>query len=99
MMDTSLSENIRTLRIQSGLNQVELAKRLNVTKQCISNWENDNVLPSVTMLNQIADFFGVTADRLLGREPGERLDLSGLSDEQITHIRFLVKDLRMANKT
>ncbi|MBE6529922.1 MAG: helix-turn-helix transcriptional regulator [Ruminococcaceae bacterium] len=97
-MDSSLSENIKYLRVQNGLNQVDLAKRLNVTKQCVSNWENDNVLPSVSMLNQIADFFGVSTDRLLGREAGERLDLSGLSDEQITHIRLLVKDLRAANR-
>lgn len=97
-MDSSLSENIKNLRTQNGLNQVELAKRLNVTKQCVSNWENDNVLPSVAMLNQIADFFGVSVDRLLGRESGEHLDLSGLSDEQITHIRLLVKDLRAANR-
>ncbi len=97
-MDFSLSENIKKLRVQNGLNQVGLAKQLNVSKQCVSNWENDNVLPSVTMLLQIADFFGVSTDQLLGRQSEQLLDISGLTDEQTTHIRLLTKDLTTANK-
>ena len=93
-----LNENIRKLRIQNGLNQVELAKKLNVSKQCVSNWENDNVLPSVTMLLQIADFFQVSADFLLGRSTAVCLDLDGLTEDQQSHIRMLVKDLQEANK-
>ena len=89
---------IKRLRIQNGLNQVELAKKLNVTKQCISNWENDNILPSVTMLVQLADFFGVTTDYLLGREMREVVAVDGLTDEQITHLRLLAKDLKTANR-
>ena len=97
-MDSLLSENIKNLRIQNGFNQVELAKRLNVSKQCVSNWENDNVLPSITMLVQIADFFGVSVDQLLGRESKQTIDISDLTDEQIVHLRALIKDLKNANK-
>ena len=42
-----LNENIKQLRLQNGLSQVEFAKIMGVTKQCVSNWENDNVLPSI----------------------------------------------------
>ena len=66
-----LNDNIRNLRIARGLNQVEFAKRLGVTKQCISNWENDNVVPSIEMLCKIADFFEVSTDYLLGRSDCE----------------------------
>ena len=52
-----LYENIRKYRRLKGLNQVELGQSLGVSKQCISNWENDNVLPSVEMLVRLADFF------------------------------------------
>ena len=52
-----LNENIKTLRISRNMNQVEFAKALCVTKQCVSNWENDNVVPSIDMLCKIADFF------------------------------------------
>ena len=55
-MKKALNENIKELRIQRGLNQVEFAQKMNVTKQCVSNWENDNVLPSIEMLLKMADF-------------------------------------------
>ena len=97
-MANILNENIRQLRVLNGLSQVDLAKRLNVSKQCVSNWENDNVLPSITMLNQLADFFGVSTDFLLGRTSMSTIDLAGLTDEQATHIRMLIADLRKANK-
>ena len=51
----SLNENIKRMRMARGMNQVEFAKLVGVTKQCVSNWENDNVVPSVEMLEKIAD--------------------------------------------
>ena len=96
-MAKTLNENIKQLRVQNGLNQVELGKRLNVSKQCVSNWENDNILPSITMLVRIADFFGVTTDFLLGKETPDAVSVDGLTEEQVTHLRMLVKDLREAN--
>ena len=52
-----LHYRIKDLRLSRGLNQVELAKELGVSKQCISNWENDNIQPSIDMLIKIASFF------------------------------------------
>ncbi|MDY5886413.1 MAG: helix-turn-helix transcriptional regulator, partial [Treponema sp.] len=40
-----LSEQIKNLRTAKGINQVELAKCLGVTKQSVSNWENENIMP------------------------------------------------------
>ena len=76
---------IKNLRLTKGLNQVQLADKLGVKKQSISNWENDNIMPSVDMLVKIADFFGVTTDYLLAREIQEpedpqNLDVTGLID-------------------
>lgn len=93
----SLNVNIKKLRLQLGINQIELAKMLKVSKQCVSNWENDNVLPSITMLIQLADFFGVSTDYLLGREITRTLDVSGLTEEQITHMQSVLQDLKTAN--
>ena len=39
------------------LTQDALAEKLHVTRQAISNWENDNVIPSIEMLCKIADLF------------------------------------------
>lgn len=45
-----LGEQIRKLRLARNLSQVELAQQLNVTKQSVSNWENNNIMPSIDML-------------------------------------------------
>lgn len=74
-------ERIRELRHSLGINQVEFGKRLNVTKQCISNWENNNIMPSIDMLIRISKTFSVSADYLLGLENQQTLDVSGLSAE------------------
>lgn len=93
---------LKRLRLSIALNQVQLADKLGVKKQSISNWENDNIMPSVDMLVKIADFFGVTTDYLLGREIHEQeapqpLDVTGLTERQIEHIRVLIDDFRDAN--
>ena len=97
-MHNALNERIKELRIQRGWNQVDFAKSMNVTKQCVSNWENDNVLPSIEMLERIADCFCVSTDYLLGRDLNEYVDVTGLSPEEVSHIRMLVSDLRERSK-
>lgn len=96
-MMLTLNENIKKLRVARGLNQVEFAKNLGVSKQCVSNWENDNVMPSIEMLVKIADFFNVTTDYVLGRNDKTYIDVSGLTDEQISHISLIVSDISKLN--
>ncbi len=95
----SLNENIKKLRISQGMSQVEFATLVGVTKQCVSNWENDNVLPSIEMLVKIADIFKVKTDFLLGREPERSIDISGLTEEQAGHISLIIRDFEALNKT
>lgn len=89
-----LNEKIKELRILRKMTQVELAKALGLTKQCVSNWENDNVLPSIDMLCKLADFFSVTTDYLLCREEAEVLSVDGLSKDEIAHIRQIIDDIK-----
>lgn len=89
-----LGIKIKELRISHGLNQVELAQRLSVTKQTVSNWENNNIQPSVEMLVKIANCFSVTTDYLLGRDDNQLIDVSGLTISEIAHIEQLVRDLK-----
>ncbi|MBR7095455.1 MAG: helix-turn-helix transcriptional regulator [Clostridia bacterium] len=92
-----LNERIKELRIQRGLNQVQFSKIMGVTKQCVSNWENDNVLPSIEMLERLSDFFETTTDFMLGRCQDNPIDTKGLTDTQVTHIKAIVEDLRLGN--
>ncbi len=89
----ALNERIKSLRVARGMSQVMFAKTIGVSKQCVSNWENDNVLPSVEMLVKIADVFGVTTDHLLGRDSSAVIDVSGLTETERGHIALIVKDL------
>ena len=88
-----LNQQIRKLRQARNMSQVELAKALGVTKQSVSNWENDNIQPSVEMLVRIAGVFSVSTDYLLGLEEKEYIDVSGLSEEVVAHIRQIIEDL------
>lgn len=89
-----LAKQIRALRLANKMSQVELAAALNVTKQSVSNWENDNILPSVEMVVRIADIFSVSVDYLLGLERGRYIDVTGLPEEVVAHLRLLADDLK-----
>ncbi|MBM6917217.1 MULTISPECIES: helix-turn-helix domain-containing protein [Intestinimonas] len=93
-----LNHQIRTLRLVRGMSQVELARRLGVTKQSVSNWENDNIQPSIEMLKKLADIFSVSTDYLLGLEKEEFIDVSGLPPGVVTHLRQVVEDFRILKK-
>lgn len=97
-MFCAMNETIKQLRISRGYNQVEFARILGVTKQCVSNWENDNVIPSIEMLVKIADVFHVTTDYILGRSDTTSIDVTGLTNEQISHISLIVDDLKKLSK-
>lgn len=88
------NENIKNLRIANGINQVQLAKKLGVTKQTVSNWENDNILPSVEMLVNIAKCFSVSLDCLMGLDNQKYLNVSGLTDKQISNLQNIINDMK-----
>lgn len=89
-----LNENIKKLRNSFNLSQVELAEKIGVSKQCVSNWENDNVVPSIEMLIKLSIFFNVTCDSLLGLNYDATVDVTGLSEREIAHIKMIISDLK-----
>ncbi|MBQ3100648.1 MAG: helix-turn-helix transcriptional regulator [Clostridia bacterium] len=88
------NERLRNLRKSRGISQVELAKCLGVTKQSVSNWENDNIQPSIEMLVKIAMFFNVTSDYLLSIDDRKFIEVSGISDSAIEHIKLIINDIK-----
>ncbi len=89
-----LGNQIKNLREVRNLSQVQLAEALHVSKQSISNWENENIFPSIERLVKIAAFFQVSADYLLGIDQRQRLDVSDLPLDVVTHIQMLIDDIR-----
>ena len=93
----ALNENIKQLRLARNLSQVDLAKALGVTKQSISNWENNNIQPSIDMLIRLAQFFSVSTDCILGLNHRKYIEISELTDRQLAHISAIIDDIRGVN--
>lgn len=79
MYSINVSENIAKLRSERKITQEQLATFVGVTKASVSKWETGQSIPDVLMLPQLATFFDVTVDELIGYKPQ-------LSEEQIIKI-------------
>ena len=94
-----LGERIKALRTTRNLSQVELAKKLNVSKQSVSNWENNNILPSIDLIKKLAAFFSCSTDYLLEMEQEHLLlEFTDLTLEQRMHIQQIINDMSDLNK-
>ena len=88
-----LGERLKSLRQAHNLNQVQLADELHVSKQSVSNWENNTIMPSIEILLKISKYFRVSTDYLLELDDRSYVEVTGLSDKQIAHIQILIKDI------
>lgn len=80
-----LAENIARLRRERKITQEQLADFIGVTKASVSKWETKQSIPDVLLLPQLAAFFDVTIDELLGYEPQ-------LSKEQIQKLYLTLSE-------
>lgn len=62
-----IGQTVRNLRKQKRISQTELAKILHVSQQTITAWETGKAEPSSSAVSNLADYFNVTTDYLLGR--------------------------------
>ena len=77
----SLATKLVTLRKEKGLTQMELAERLNVSRQAISRWEVGAALPSTDNLKTLGELYGVSVDYLLNTSV-DQLCSSSVQNEQ-----------------
>ena len=63
----TLGERLKKLREDKNLNQVEVAKKLNISQATYNRYERDERSPDYKTLAKIADFYGVNIDDLFGR--------------------------------
>ena len=67
-MGINLGEKLKSLRKEKNISQEKLAQYLNVSFQAVSKWENSSTYPDIELLPELARFFGITVDELLGAE-------------------------------
>lgn len=85
---------MKSLRLSHNLSQVQLCRELSVSKQTISNWENNNILPSIEMLVKISRFFSVSTDYLLELDNRRYLEVTDLTDRELAHIQQIIGDIK-----
>lgn len=85
---------LKTLRLQHNLTQNQLAQKLDVTKSVISAYETGIRMPSYDILLSIARIFKVSTDYLLGLERKQEIDLSGLTDSEISALLNLISAMK-----
>ncbi|HIX63603.1 MAG TPA: hypothetical protein H9852_04155, partial [Candidatus Mediterraneibacter colneyensis] len=59
--------------------------------------ENNNILPSIDMLIKISKFFSVSTDFLLELDDRRYLEITGLTEAQLSHIQQIIRDITGAN--
>ncbi|MFR7821203.1 helix-turn-helix transcriptional regulator [Candidatus Pseudoruminococcus sp.] len=96
-MKNEIKIRVRDLRKARNITQVQLAKTLCVSKQSVSNWENNNILPSVEMLVRIAKYFSVSTDYLLYLDDRKYVETTNLDKKQIAHFQQLMDDVAKNN--
>lgn len=78
-----MKEQLQQLRKSRGLTQDDLAEILGISLSSYQKYERDAISPSYETLCKIADFYHVTTDYLLGREPAtDPFDMLQLPEDQ-----------------
>ena len=86
----TFGEKLKLLRYEKGLTQDDIGYLLNVTKSCISCYENGTRQPSVEILLELATYFHVSVDFLLGIEK--------ISGKRKRNVSLTEKDIELINK-
>ena len=92
-----IANRIKKLRESAGMTQAELAKQLGLTRSGVNAWEMGITVPSTQYIVELAQFFKISADYLLGLEDSASLDVSGLTEKDIEMLHVIVRHLREKN--
>ena len=98
MTTIKINEQIAFLRKQKGLTQEELANALGVTNQAVSKWESAQCCPDIQLLPDIADYFGVFIDELMGHDTiVQKQTTDGMNDDLVNNaLAILNKNERIS---
>lgn len=91
-------KRISNLRKQKNMTQVELADRLNISYQAVSNWERGESMPDISKLPELAYVFGGSIDDILGNSGQSRIiekviagNISDISRDENINVSDIIK--------
>ena len=97
-----ISEKIKSLRESHNMTQSSLAKTLGVTRSGVNAWEMGISVPSTHYIVELAKYFDVSTDYLLGVERSSTISTEGLLEDDIQLVCQVVehlKKLKLLNKS
>lgn len=86
-----IGDRIRLLRDKANISQAELARKLSVTRSSVNAWESGLSAPTAVYLVELARFFHVSTDYLLGLTDEHHLNLSGFTEGEVQLLYSLTK--------
>ncbi len=60
-----IGKKLKEARINSGLTQENVAEKIKVSRQTISNWENEKSYPDIVSVIELSDLYSISLDNLL----------------------------------
>lgn len=93
-----LGGKLKTLRLQRGLTQEALGRRINKSKSAICGYETNAQIPPLDVLESIASILGVSLDYLVGFDSTDSISLNGLNDQQKEIFYLLHQEFLAPNK-
>ena len=79
-----LKDNIKKARLEAGLTQLEVAKKLGVAQAQYARWENGGRNPKDETVEKLAEIFGTSFEILKGRDDGLEEIVSLLREHELT---------------
>ncbi len=78
----TIGERIQILRKNNGLSQEELAQKILVSRQTVSQWETDQTVPSVDNIYRLKEVLNVSFDELMSDEKAEKEETEEKTEEE-----------------
>ena len=97
-MIRDLPEKLKNLRLKYGYSQKQVAEKVGMSPSIVSGYETGERTPSTEILLSLSYLYNVSTDYLLGKQetiPNSTIDVTGLTDRQISAIRELIESLKM----
>ena len=94
-----IGKRIAELRKQNNMTQFELADKLGISFQAVSNWERGNSMPDISKLPQISELFNTSIDEIIGKPnrlltdvaKGEEINIETHTSADICDAAALIK--------